>query len=93
MTEEKEQKKSIKEFKNIYNLVKKDKWKLLIAFICIFISSLLSITNGWLQGEVTESIVALNIKMALFYLGIYFVIGFFFNNILNNIGTMIASKI
>ena len=38
MTEEKEQKKSIKEFKNIYNLVKKDKWKLLIAFICIFIS-------------------------------------------------------
>lgn len=93
MTEEKEQKKSIKEFKNIYNLAKKDKWKLLIAFICIFISSLLSITNGWLQGEVTESIVTLNIKMALFYLGIYFVIGVFFNNILDNIGTMIASKI
>ena len=93
MTEEKKQKKSIKEFKNIYNLAKKDKWKLLIAFICIFISSLLSITNGWLQGEVTESIVTLNIKMALFYLGIYFVIGVFFNNILDNIGTMIASKI
>ena len=73
MTEEKEKKKSLKELKNIYKLVKEDKGKLVFAFICILISSFLSITNGWLHGEIIEAIVALNIKMALFFLGTYFI--------------------
>lgn len=94
MTEEKiEKKKSLKELKNVYKLIKKDKVKLIIAFICIFISSLLSITNGWLHGEIIEAIVALNIKMALLFLGAYFIVSVFFNNILDNIGVMIASKV
>lgn len=94
MTEEKEEKKkSLKELKNIYNLVKNDKGKLIFAFICILISSLLSISNGWLHGEIIEAIVALNIKMALFFLGAYFIISVFFNNILDNIGVKIASKV
>ena len=93
MTEEKEKKKSLKELKNIYKLVKEDKGKLVFAFICILISSFLSITNGWLHGEIIEAIVALNIKMALFFLGTYFIVSVFFNNILDNIGVRIASKI
>ncbi len=94
MPEEKEEKKkSLKELKNIYNLVKNDKGKLIFAFICILVSSLLSITNGWLHGEIIEAIVALNIKMALIFLGAYFIISVFFNNILDNIGVKIASKV
>ena len=93
MTEEKTKKKSLKEFKNIYNLVKQDKWKLMVAFICIFISSLLSITNGWLHGEIIEYIIELNIKNALLFLGAYFVISIVFNNILDNIGIMLSSKV
>lgn len=93
MTEEKEKKKSLKELKNIYNLVKNDKGKLIFAFICILVSSLLSITNGWLHGEIIEAIVALNIKMALLFLGAYFIVSVFFNNILDNIGVKIASKV
>lgn len=86
-------KKNIKEFKNIYRLVKKDKVKLGLAFICILISSLLSISNGYLQGEITEYIIALNLKATLFFLGIYFAIGVLFNNFLSNVGVMLASKI
>ena len=94
MPEEKEEKKkSLKELKNIYNLVKNDKGKLIFAFICILVSSLLSITNGWLHGEIIEAIVALNIKMALIFLGAYFIISVLFNNILDNIGVKIASKV
>ncbi len=86
-------KKSIKELKKIYSLLKKDKFKLIIAFIFIFISSLLSISNGWLHGQIIESIIALSIYKALIFLGIYFVIEVVFNNILDNIGVMIASKV
>ena len=67
MIEEKENKKSLKELKNMYKLVKQDKWKLLAAFICILISSIFGISNGYLQGEITESIIALKIKNALLF--------------------------
>lgn len=93
MTEEKEKKKSLKELKNIYKLVKNDRGKIVIAFICILVSSLLSISNGYLNGEIIEAIVALNIKTALLFLGAYFIVSVFFNNILDNIGVKIASKV
>ena len=93
MMENKDKKKSIKEFKNIYKLIKEDKGKLIFAFICVFLSSMLSITNGWLQGKVTEEIVAKNLKTSLIFLLIYFIIDILFNNFLSNIGVMISSKI
>lgn len=93
MNEAKQKKKSLKELKNIYQLVKEDKWKLLFSFVCIFLSSMVGISNGYLQGQLTEFIVALNIKMALLFLGLYFLINVLFDNILSNVGVMIASKI
>ena len=93
MMENKDKKKSIKEFKNIYKLIKEDKGKMVFAFICVFLSSMLSITNGWLQGKVTEEIVAKNLKTSLIFLLIYFIIDILFNNLLSNIGVMISSKI
>ena len=93
MMENKDKKKSIKEFKNIYKLIKEDKGKLIFAFICVFLSSMLSITNGWLQGKVTEEIVAKNLKTSLIFLLIYFIIDILFNNLLSNIGVMVSSRI
>ncbi len=92
MKDEKD-KKSLSELKTVYELIKEDKKKLVVAFICVFLSSMLSITNGLFQGKVTEEIVDKNIKMALIFLFIYFVIEILFNNVLSNIGVMISSKI
>ena len=52
---------------------------------------MLSITNGWLQGNIAESIIASNIKGALLFLSAYFIIGVFFNNILEGFGVKMAS--
>ena len=93
MMENKDKKKSIKEFKNIYKIIKEDKGKMIFAFICVFLSSMLSITNGWLQGKVTEEIVSKNLKASLIFLLIYFIIDILFNNLLSNIGVMISSRI
>ena len=93
MTEEQPKKKTFNELKKIYVFAKQDKWKIFAAFICILISSIFSISNGYLQGEITESIIALNIKSALLFLGIYFILAVVFNNVISNIGVMIASKI
>lgn len=93
MTEEQPKKKTLNELKKIYVFAKQDKWKIFAAFICILISSIFSISNGYLQGEITESIIALNIKSALLFLGIYFILAVVFNNVISNIGVMIASKI
>ena len=85
--------KGIKEFKNTYRLVKKDKSKFVFAFICIFISSLLSITTGYVQGEALESIVILDIKKALLYLGIYFLATGVLENAFRNLGILFANKV
>ena len=86
-------KNSLKEFKTAYSLVKKDKKKFVFAFVCIFISSLLSITTGYLQGEVTESIIVLNIKRASLYLGAYFLITGILENVFRNLGLLFANKV
>ena len=93
MIEEQPKKKTFNELKKIYVFAKQDKWKIFAAFICILISSIFSISNGYLQGEITESIIALNIKNALLFLGIYFILAVVFSNVISNIGVMIASKI
>ena len=93
MTKANKEKKNIKELKNIYLLIKQDKTKMILAFICIFVSSIVGISNGYLQGEIIESIIDLNIQEALLFLGLYFIVSVAFNNWLSNIGVMIASKI
>lgn len=86
-------KKSIKEFTNLYKYVRKDKLKIVLAFICILISALLSTTTGYLQGVVTESIVALNIKKACLYLGMYFLVTGILENTFRNFGVLISRKV
>ena len=90
----KEKKKNnLKEFSNIFKLIKKDKVKLIFGFTCILISSLFSVTFGYFQGRLTEAIVDLKIKTALFYLGMYFLSSGILENIFRNLGMLLSKKI
>ena len=64
-----------------------------LAFICMFISSMFGILNGYIQGQLLESIIASNIKMAVTFLGIYFIVFFVMDNMFLHIGTYLANKV
>lgn len=66
--------KSLKEFKPLLKLVKEDLGKLIFASIIIFLAGLSEVFNGYLNGKVVEYITVLDIKNALIFLGIYFII-------------------
>lgn len=63
---------NLKEFKPLLKLIKADIKKITIASIIIFLSGLCSIFTGYLNGRVVESISVLDIKNALIFLSIYF---------------------
>lgn len=65
-------KNDLKEFKPLLKLIKADIKKITIASIIIFLSGLCSIFTGYLNGRVVESISGLDIKNALLFLFIYF---------------------
>ena len=66
--------KSIKEFKPLLKLVKEDLNKLIFASIIIFMSGICEVFTGYLNGRVVEFITILDIKNALIFLGIYFIL-------------------
>ena len=66
--------KNLKEFKPLIKLIGKDKKKLVLASILIFISGIAEIFTGYLNGAAVESITNVELKLALIYLGIYFLI-------------------
>ncbi len=67
-------KKNLKEFIPLIKLVKEDLKKIILASIVIFISGITDIFTGYLNGKVVESITNLDIKKALIFLGVYFVL-------------------
>ena len=77
--------KNLKEFKPLIRLIGKDKKRLIIASIFIFLNGIAEIFTGYLNGAAVESITNFDIKKALLYLGIYFILeitidGFIINN-------------
>ena len=69
--------KKIKEFRPLFEFIKEDKYKLIIAsFLCI-LSGLNDILVGYLNGSVVEFITKMNLKMAIIYLLIYLVLFLF----------------
>ena len=66
--------KSLKEFRPLLKLVKEDLNKLIFASIIIFMSGICEVFTGYLNGKVVEEITMLDIKNALIFLGIYFVL-------------------
>ena len=67
-------KKNLKEFIPLIKLVKEDLNKIILASIVIFISGITDIFTGYLNGKVVESITNLDIKKALIFLGVYFIL-------------------
>ncbi|MBR4178907.1 MAG: ABC transporter ATP-binding protein [Bacilli bacterium] len=73
-------KKSLKEFKPLWEFVKEDKFRIIIASILIFITELADTLAGYLNGQVVESITKLNIERSLIFLGIYLFINIVIDN-------------
>ncbi len=63
--------KNLKEFKPLWNFIKEDRIKIIIAGIIILITEIANTLGGYLNGIVVESITKLEIRKALTYLGIY----------------------
>lgn len=66
--------KNLKEFKPLMRLLGKDKKKLVFASLLIFLSGIAEIFTGYLNGAAVEAITNLDVKCALIFLGIYFVL-------------------
>ena len=75
-------KNKLKEFIPLWNFVKNDKIKIIIASINIFLVEMICILNGYLNGMAIESVTNNKLKLSLIYLGIYLVIGIVFDAIL-----------
>ena len=85
--------KNLKEFKPLIKLLDKDKKKLIFASILIFIASISEIFTGYLNGAAVEAITNIEIKKALIYLGIYFVIEALLKGGITHIANSILYKI
>ena len=85
--------KSLKEFKPLIKLIGKDKYRLIIASILIFISGIAEISTGYLNGRAVESITKLEVKQALLFLGIYFLIEITINGYFVHLANSILYKI
>ncbi len=85
--------KNIKEFKPLWNYIKEDKVKVIIATIIIFIVGLSNTLTGYLNGNVVESISKLKVKEAFIYLGIYFIIELLIDGYLNIKGWSLLQQV
>ena len=77
-------KKELKEFIPLWNLLKKEKKKLIFASILIILSEITYIFSGYLNGGAIEAITNLKVKEALLFLGIYFCLELFIDGIMYN---------
>ena len=85
--------KNIKELKPLIRLIGKEKSKLIIASIIIFINGILEISVGYLNGRAVESITKMQIKNALTYLIIYLFIELVFDGVLINKANSMLYKV
>jgi len=85
--------KNLKEFKPLIKLLDKDKTKLIIAAILIFISGISEIFTGYLNGAAVEAITNLELKKAVLYLIVYLIIGLTFGGIILHIANSMLYKI
>ena len=85
--------KNLKELKPLWNLVKKEKFKIIVASILIFLCGLCEIFTGYLNGAALDEITKLNVVNSLIYLGIYFGIGIIANSLLSVKASVMFQKI
>ena len=86
-------KKNLKEFRPLWEFVKEDKLRIIIASVLIFISEIADTLAGYLNGEVVEAMTKLEIKRAFIFLGVYFFINLIIDNYLYVKGSAMLQKV
>ncbi len=85
--------KNLKEFKPLIRLIGKDKKKLIIASILIFMVGIFEIFTGYLNGAAVEEITNLNLRKAILYLLIYLTIKLVIDGYVSQLATSMLNKI
>lgn len=85
--------KNIIELKPLWNLIKEEKKKLILASILIFVAELSEILTGYLNGAAVESITNLAIKSALIYLVTYLGIRILCDSMISTYASAMLQKI
>ena len=85
--------KLLKRWISLMKLVKEDKWKLIISGILIFLCGLTGIFTGYLNGAAVEAVTTGNVRNAVIYLILYFIIGVLIGTFLAGIANSILFKI
>ena len=85
--------KKLKRFMPLWNLVKEEKGKLIIASILVFLAEITEIFTGYLNGRAVESITELALKSAILYLAIYLIIRIVFDTIISTISSSMFQRI
>ena len=85
--------KSIKEFIPLWNLIKEEKIKLIIASTLILLAGISEIATGYLNGAAVESITNMALKNAVIYLLIYLGIELLSHAIIQNYAGAMLEKI
>ena len=85
--------KDLKEFKPLIKLMKDEKGKLILASVIVVICGFCEIFTGYLNGKSIECITEMNIKYALIYIGIYFLLEITTDGILYLKAKSILSKL
>ena len=89
----KKKKNELKKFKTIWNLLKEDKKNLIISSILLVIASLATLPTGFLNGAATESITKYELKKAVTYLTIYFLIVVLIEGVLYSFASSMLQKV
>ena len=85
--------KGIKEFKPLIKLLGKEKIKLIIASIIIFMHGIAEIFTGYLNGSAVEAITKMELNRAVVYLLIYLFIELTFDGAFIQIGNSMLYKV
>lgn len=85
--------KRLKEFIPLWKHIKEDRKKFIFASFLIFIHELANTLTGYLNGAAVEAITKLEVKNALIYLLIYFVVSIVFDDYLHTLGSSILQSI
>ena len=85
--------KSLKTFIPLWKFIKTEKAKFIIAAIMMFISSISFAFVGYLNGSAVEAITNNNLRMAIFYLLVYFFMAMVLDVALSRIASSMLQKI
>ena len=85
--------KNLKEFKPLIKLMKEEKSKLILASAIVVLCVFCEVFTGYLNGKSIECIAEMNLKYALIYIGIYFLLEITTDGILYLKAKSILSKL